>query len=88
MEQRAVRRPAHQQRHRQPDPQGPDHSLRHDEQRLPAAVEKAHKAEQEAGKQAVNGVGLEILPGGGDHRRVVREKYPPAHLRERMPPSP
>jgi len=39
--------------------------LRHDEQRLPAAVEKAHKAEQEAGKQAVNGVGLEILPGGG-----------------------
>ena len=30
----------HQQRHRQPDPQGPDHSLRHDEQRLPASVEK------------------------------------------------
>ena len=59
-------------------PRAPTHSLRHDEQRLPAAVEKAHKAEQEAGKQAVNGVGLEILPGG-DHRRVVRENTPPAH---------
>ena len=53
---------AHEEGHRQTDPQGAHEALNHDEQSSPASVEIANEAKQEGSQQTVDGVGFQVFP--------------------------
>lgn len=74
MEQGTGRQPAHEERRRQPNADSPRKALEHDKHRVSMAVEAADKAEQEAGQQAVDGIGLQVFPGSGNDRRILGKK--------------
>ena len=60
VEQAHARQAGHGERHGDADAERAQNALRHNKNRLAEAGEIAHKAEQERGQQAVNGVGFEI----------------------------
>ena len=88
VEQRRARPPAHEPGDWGPDAEGPGDALEHDEGGLPAAVEVPDKAEQEAGQQAVDGVGAQMvrrrqddvgLPGEDSRQQVPMEELEVGH---------
>ena len=62
---------AHQESHGDPDQKCPDDPLNHHEPRHPQSVEIADKAKQEAGQQAVNGIGFQVIGGSQNHLRII-----------------
>ena len=61
---------AHDVSYRNSDQKCRGDSLQHDKSRAPQTVVKADKAEQEAGQQAVDAVGFQIVEAGGDNFRI------------------
>ena len=86
------RRPAHPPGHRDADQEGRGDPLYHDKSRLAETVEKADKAEQKAGQQAVDAVGPQIVKARRDHSFIsgkdaaqqiaVEERRPEHHRAE------
>ena len=72
-EKRHGKEPAHIPRDGKAHADGADDALRHDEGGVAAAVEIPHEAKEEGGEHAVDGVGLEIVGGGGDDVSVLGE---------------
>ena len=73
MEQRGVGGAADEVGHRHPHAEGTCDALQHDEPRLADAVVVACVAEEDGGKQAVNGVGTQVIRRSGDDFRVRGE---------------
>ena len=61
---------AHDVSYGNPDQKGRGDSLQHDKTRTPEAVVEADETEQEAGQQAVDAVGFQIVEAGSDDFRI------------------
>ena len=66
--------PLDEKHRRNPHKEGADDPLHHDKDGFSEAVEVTYEAEKHGGEQAVDGVGLQIVVGIGNHLAVPGEE--------------